>query len=293
MPSVPIEHGQITYASTFAEPGRVRRLPVVRLVDGDVVAGALGEARERLVAREPRVAVQLGREHLDRGARDRDADLAVRGGERLQQPPRVRRARGAGDAEKDAHYSAEYGARASAASLLARPWRLRGTSRAASGCASPSPANDGIGEPGLTHAGHLRCATWKAMPLFFAPSAVSSGAPRLLAAVAEVRVAVETAGHREELRARDRLRVAGEALLLRPVRAPSPTSSEPSDSFAVAPLYVRTPIEMTTRIDGDHRDRPAQQPPLGAHVDERHREQQHEQRSSGCRSCRGSPSPAT
>src|SRR4051812_5362365 len=45
---------------------------------------------------------------------------------------------------------------------------------------SPRPANDGIGEPGLTHAGHFRCAIWNAVPLFFAPSEVKSGAPRLV-----------------------------------------------------------------------------------------------------------------
>src|SRR5579885_2522838 len=44
---------------------------------------------------------------------------------------------------------------------------------------SPRPAKLGIGLPLFTHAGHLRCAIWKAMPLFFAPSAVRFGAPRL------------------------------------------------------------------------------------------------------------------
>src|SRR6266702_857822 len=44
--------------------------------------------------------------------------------------------------------------------------------------AVPRPWNDGIGLPALTHAGHLRCETWNATPLFFAPSAVRSGAPR-------------------------------------------------------------------------------------------------------------------
>src|SRR5581483_5941459 len=44
------------------------------------------------------------------------------------------------------------------------------------------------------------------------------GRAEVLAAVAEVRVAVEAAGDREQLRAGDRLRVPGEALLLRPCR---------------------------------------------------------------------------
>ena len=70
-------------------------------------------------------------------------------------------------------------------------------------------------------------------------------------------------------------------------------SSEPSASFAVAPLYVRMPIERTTRIDATIATGRRSRPPLGADVDERHRDQQHRGRASGCRSCRGSPCPAT
>jgi hypothetical protein len=55
------------------------------------------------------------------------------------------------------------------------------------------------------------------MPLCFAPSALGSAAGEA-AAGAEVRVAVETAGDREESRAADRLLIAGEALRLRPRR---------------------------------------------------------------------------
>src|SRR5919199_2968640 len=44
--------------------------------------------------------------------------------------------------------------------------------------ASPSGAKTGIGDPLLTQLGHFRCAIWKAIPLFFEPSAVRSGAPR-------------------------------------------------------------------------------------------------------------------
>src|SRR5579884_565129 len=44
---------------------------------------------------------------------------------------------------------------------------------------SPRPAKLGIGLPLFTQAGHLRCEIWKAMPLFFAPSALRFGAPRL------------------------------------------------------------------------------------------------------------------
>src|SRR5262249_58930784 len=42
----------------------------------------------------------------------------------------------------------------------------------------PSPPNDGMGEPGLTHAGHCRWLIWNWIPLFFAPSAERFGAPR-------------------------------------------------------------------------------------------------------------------
>jgi hypothetical protein len=35
-----------------------------------------------------------------------------------------------------------------------------------------------MGDPGFTQLGHLRWAIWNWMPLFFAPSCVSSGAPR-------------------------------------------------------------------------------------------------------------------
>ncbi len=43
----------------------------------------------------------------------------------------------------------------------------------------PWLAKLGIGLPLFTHEGHFRCAISKAIPLFFAPSAERSGAPRL------------------------------------------------------------------------------------------------------------------
>src|SRR6266566_4302713 len=43
--------------------------------------------------------------------------------------------------------------------------------------ASLNAEKEGIGEPLLTQLGHLRCAIWKAMPLFFEPSALRFGAP--------------------------------------------------------------------------------------------------------------------
>ena len=113
------------------------------------------------------------------------------------------------------------------------------------------------------------------MPLFFAPSAREVGRAEVRAAGAEVRVAVQAAGLGEELRAGDRLRVVREALLLRPARDEASTSLA-SASFAVAPLYVSTPIERTmsaaaTIATGRRSSRRSR-----AQVDERQREQQDE-----------------
>src|SRR5207237_5371402 len=63
----------------------------------------LEEPRERLVAWKRAVAEELGAEHFDSGARGADADLAVRRGQRLEQPCRVGGAGGAGDAEEHVH----------------------------------------------------------------------------------------------------------------------------------------------------------------------------------------------
>src|SRR5581483_8602597 len=81
--------------------GGVRRAPVVRRVDGGL--RPFREARDDLVGREAGVAVELRREHFDRRGGQRDADLAVGGGQRFEQAPRIRRARCTGDAEKDSH----------------------------------------------------------------------------------------------------------------------------------------------------------------------------------------------
>ena len=76
VPTVAIEHGQITYASTFAEP-LAYGLEVVLAVDRDLLRGVADEPLEHLLAWERRIAVQLGREHLDARARGDEADLAV------------------------------------------------------------------------------------------------------------------------------------------------------------------------------------------------------------------------
>ena len=88
----PSSRGRSTYPSTFAEPDRVRR-----------AASRSGRRPSRRrpprsrSARAPRraaarVAVELGREHLDPGARGADPDLAAGRRRAPQQPRRVRRA---------------------------------------------------------------------------------------------------------------------------------------------------------------------------------------------------------
>src|SRR4051794_36502371 len=100
VPSVPIEHGQMTYASTFAEPptrrgegparppprrpARRGPPPVLRVVQRHRRPRRLDEAGERLVGREPRVAVELGGDHLDPRPGRAHADLAPRVREGLQ-----------------------------------------------------------------------------------------------------------------------------------------------------------------------------------------------------------------
>src|SRR6478609_1491780 len=82
---------------------RVGRVPVALIVERDRVADRLDQTRDRLVGREPRVVVELGRDDLDPGPRGAEPDLATGGRERLEQARRVRRSRRAGDAEEDAH----------------------------------------------------------------------------------------------------------------------------------------------------------------------------------------------
>ena len=74
---------------------RVRRLPVALGVDGDAVC-ATDQALRDLVLREREVTIELGRKHLVPRARDAESQLAVRRGERLNEPCGVRGARGAG-----------------------------------------------------------------------------------------------------------------------------------------------------------------------------------------------------
>src|SRR5215208_1614524 len=149
---------------------RVGRVPVALVVERDGVAYRLGQASQRLVRRESCIAVQLGRQHLDPRPRGAEPDLAAGAGERLEQSGGVRRARGPRYPQENAHgsqcYFGPFEASRNAASLR----RL----------SSPRAAKGGIGEPGLTQLGHLRWSIWNWMPLFLAPSALRSGAPRFV-----------------------------------------------------------------------------------------------------------------
>src|SRR6185437_11996207 len=101
----------------------------VRVVDGDVTATrGLEQPLERLVARQARVAVELGCEHLDSGARRANAELHVRLREDFDETGCVRRAGGARYAKEDAHRAP-----------ISGPWRRSGTRQAdrASACRAP------------------------------------------------------------------------------------------------------------------------------------------------------------
>ena len=77
-----------------------------------LTACVLGEAGDGLVAGEPSVAVELGRDHLEPGARDADTDLAVGLRQGLEQAGRIRSAGRTGYAEEDAHMRKRIGAAA-------------------------------------------------------------------------------------------------------------------------------------------------------------------------------------
>ena len=122
------------------------------------------------------IAVQLGREHLDARARRAQADLAVDGRERAQEPLRVGSARGTRHAEEDAHgegyvlgregwndaasvSTSRPGIRASGflACELFGPSRQRGTRRGRRGSARPgtstSPSRCSRTPPGWSGTG--------------------------------------------------------------------------------------------------------------------------------------------
>ena len=101
--------------------------------------------------------------------------------------------------------------------------------------ASPRPAKDGIGRAAV-HAGRaLEVRDLEGDALVLRALGGELRRTEVVPAVAQVRVAVQAAGDREELAARD-----GLAFPLKPsVFAQAgtwPTISEPSASFAVAPL---------------------------------------------------------
>ncbi len=208
----------------------------------------------------------------------------------LDEPLRVWRSRDAGDAEEDAH-SCQQPMRSGLPRAYLGPSTPRGTSRARQVLARRA-ANDGIGRPGVAHDGHFRCAIWNAMPLPFAPFGGQVGRTEVAAAGADVGVAVEAADSAKSF--------APATAAWLPAKPCSfahfgtfASSSEPSDSFAVAPFQVRSPIEMITSIAATIATGRRERTPLGPPVDERAARAGAAARSSGCRSCRGSPTPAT
>ena len=155
--------------------GRARGVgsaPVFGVVDAGGAVAVLEEPRKRLVAWQCGVTEELGRQHLDPGARSADPDLALGRRERLEQPRRVRRAGGARDPEEDVH-SRDSG-------CYRRPLEASRKIASSRNRFTPSESNGGIGEPGCTHDGHFKCWIWNRMPRCRLPIAVRSGAFRLL-----------------------------------------------------------------------------------------------------------------
>src|SRR5919202_6000570 len=111
--------------------------------------------------------------------------------------------------------------------------------------ASPSGAKTGIGEPLLTQLGHLRWAIWNATPLCFEPSAVRAGAPRFEEPTPRyVWQVVQPETAKTFAPATASLLPAKPCFFAQPGTAA--LTSLGSDSRAVAPLYVSTPIESAT-----------------------------------------------
>ena len=63
----------------------------------------LEQARERLIAGQAGIAVELGCKHLDAGTGSADAELHVGTGERLDEASRIGSAGGARYAEEESH----------------------------------------------------------------------------------------------------------------------------------------------------------------------------------------------
>src|SRR5579884_3226990 len=147
VPSVPIEHGQTTYASTFADPDAYG----ARQSAGSwttTFSPVPSVSRASVSSRERRASPYSSVASTSIAALETETPTSQ------SEPASAcssRRAYGAPDAPRK----------------LASFLRL----------SSPRPANDGIGVPGFTHAGHFRWFIWKVMPLFFAPSALRFGAP--------------------------------------------------------------------------------------------------------------------
>ena len=150
---------------------RVRRRVVAEPDDGDAVE-PVHEPCRHFLARQREVAVELGREDLDAGVGDADADLGPGGGERLQEPSRIRSARGACDAEED----------------VTAPRAANGRRRPGLDSSRKVPSRARCSSPRLANAGMTVFRTapgWPRTPRLLgghpeAPISDRSGAPRFL-----------------------------------------------------------------------------------------------------------------
>ena len=129
----------------------------------------------------------------------------------------------------------------------------------------------GIGEPGFTQLGHLRCVDLELFAAAFRALCGEVGRPEVRAARAEVGVAAHATRQGEDLGSL--LPVGGEVLLLDPLR-------DEREVLAAERLLRRRALVGQNAHRGDDekrrddRDRPAGDPPLPAPVVERHHDQE-------------------
>src|SRR5205823_14513284 len=181
-----------------------RRLPVALGVDGYAL-GPSGQPLRDLVLREGEIAIELGRQHLVARARDAEADFAVRGRERLNEPCRIRGARSAGYAEENAHVR----------TLLGPFGGLEENRELAQVCVAEG--REGRHRRAFVDAaGALEMCNLEGDAFVLRPLGTQVRCSELRAADTEVGVAVEAAGGREELGAGNRLR--RQLLRLHPIR---------------------------------------------------------------------------
>src|SRR5215212_4284616 len=189
VPTVPIEHGQITYASIFAEPDAygafqsfgsktVTASPVPSTKRASTSSRESRASPYSSVASTSTAAPEAATPTSQSAAASDSTSRFAYGAPEAPVIPRKTRtspqAYARAFARRRGYSFALFGSPTSffwpfEASRKIASWRSRW---------SPSAAKDGIGEPLLTQLGHFRCSTWKLIPLFLSPSSVSSGAPR-------------------------------------------------------------------------------------------------------------------